>query len=347
MNVKMVQCLLTRRCNLNCSYCGIAGDIEYAGRPVEYPYRKTLTENEMSPGCWIDTLTRYHRHDPSVYFVLWGGEPFLVPDSLTEIVQALNGLDARYTISTNATGKIVTDAIRRFFDTVGKVDGFTVSVDPGFELEDGLPNGCEREKSISGFDVITEVVNRDLAKDPCAVMTLSRESAVFAPATMRHLIDHGISVFLNLLSTQKTPYYDFPGEGTWNPCELDEATRHVFDSLRALPEEQQRLHTTAGILDRMLSILPEEFDCEVEHNLHNITIEPDGALRMCCNIRGVSSPLFRTEQVLGQDGGIVAEGLAGFMAAVAADKNQFCERCALTCMMMSKFQDADAIGHSR
>lgn len=338
----MVQCLLTRRCNLGCDYCCIAGNMDYKGKPNEYPDKNTHLHNEKSADYWIDILSRYHKHSPDTYFILWGGEPFLVKDKLTAIVRHLNQLKAGYTISTNASKGKVQKAIKVFFRDVGKVNGFSVSIDPGFERNDVDGNKDEYKKSRDGIDIIQHVIKNNLALDPSAVMTLSRENALYAPATMKYLTDRGISVFLNLLSTQKNPYYDFPGKGTWHPCEPNDDTRRVFDALRQFPEAQ---HTTKGILDDMFDILPENFDCEIERDLHNITIEPDGALRMCCNIRGVSSPKNRTEDILGPDGHVIEEGMGRFKASILDDKNRYCRGCALTCMMMSKLQSAKAIKH--
>ena len=337
--MKMVQCLLTRKCNIHCEYCCIAGNIDYADRPSEYPNGKTLKNNEVDANYWIDILTRYHKHDSGVYFILWGGEPFMDPKKLTAIVRALNRLDAGYTISTNAMKK---RAIRDFFKDIGQVHGFSVSIDPGFERDDVRVKMDEYRKSRDGFETIKYVIENRFARDPSAVMTLSSESAPFAPATMKHLIDHGVSVFLNLLSSQKNPYYDFPGKGTWHSCEPTDETRGVFDALKEFSGKQ---HTTKGILDDMFAVLPENFDCEIERDLHNITIEPDGALRMCCNIRGVLSPRNRTEDILDSDGKLIENGMTRFKADIAVDKRKYCQKCALTCMMMSKLQAAEAIRH--
>jgi MoaA/NifB/PqqE/SkfB family radical SAM enzyme len=341
----MIQCILTRRCKLACTYCSIAGNIDYEGRPPEYSDGKTLRANEADTDYWVDILGRYFRHDPAgSYFVLLGGEPFIRPDMLTAIVRKLNEWGAKYTIATAATGDLIQARITSFLKDVGHVYGLAVSVDPGFELDFRDDERGEYAKSRGGFEVISDIVDRGLADDPSAVMTISRENVHLVPGTMKYLIDRGINVFLNLLVTQKTVYYDFPGKGEWQPCARDAETERVFEEIGAYTQDR---HTTRDILPLMYASLPEEFNCHIENDLHNVTIEPDGALRLCTNIRGVACPALRTEDVLDESGCIIPAGMKMLQEAVAADKNNYCQRCALTCMMMSSSQTPDQIQHTQ
>ena len=57
--VKMIRCLLlTRKCNLHCSYCSIAGDIDYPGKPECYTSASYYLSHEQKVDYWIDVISR-------------------------------------------------------------------------------------------------------------------------------------------------------------------------------------------------------------------------------------------------------------------------------------------------
>ena len=82
--VHIVSWLLTRRCNLRCSYCRIVRN--YKKMPEEYPQTSHYRKNEMSTDDVIHGLKGFKNHNPDAFHILYGGEPLLRTD-LPDIVQ--------------------------------------------------------------------------------------------------------------------------------------------------------------------------------------------------------------------------------------------------------------------
>lgn len=96
---------VTNRCNLACDYCYDADR-----RP---PLQRTT---DMDPGFIGEIFKRFP--DPSYVFVL-GGEPFLNPEAVTEILERC---PSRVTISTN--GQIYNEGVKGVLDTINQRSEF-------------------------------------------------------------------------------------------------------------------------------------------------------------------------------------------------------------------------------
>jgi len=96
--VHIVSWLLTRKCNLKCSYCRIVRN--YKDIPEVYPPISNYHKNEMSTEMVLKGLEGFKNHNPDSFHILYGGEPLLRKD-LPEIVQFCNINSINYTIITN------------------------------------------------------------------------------------------------------------------------------------------------------------------------------------------------------------------------------------------------------
>ena len=124
--IGIVNWLLTRRCNLSCSYCAIVKN--YKGMPKEYPPMKHYLKSEMSTKFVLDALEKIQKHNPDCFHVMYGGEPMLRKD-LPEIIKYCNENGIYYTIITNNTPE-VQPLIENLFLQAGDIAGITSSVDP-------------------------------------------------------------------------------------------------------------------------------------------------------------------------------------------------------------------------
>jgi len=79
--IQIVNFLLTRRCNLQCSYCGIARNIN--NRLVKF------YKNEVNTKRIIKFLENLKKHNPNAFVIWYGGEPLLRND-LSEIIKYCN-----------------------------------------------------------------------------------------------------------------------------------------------------------------------------------------------------------------------------------------------------------------
>jgi len=84
----------------------------------------------------------------------------------------------------------------------------------------------------------------------------------------------------------------------------------------------------------MWDTLPSNMNCEIDKQLHNISIDADGSIRLCLRIRGTFTPdTVNLKNLLYQDGKIspIAH------AAIKRDKKEYCKLCNHTCHLMSKY----------
>ena len=124
--IQIVSLLLTRRCNLRCSYCAITRN--YKGLPSKYPKLKYYYENEMSTETVIEILRRLKLHNPDIFIIIYGGEPLLRKD-LPEIINFCNTNDINYTIITNNSDE-VQPMMEELMLKTDYITGLTSSIDP-------------------------------------------------------------------------------------------------------------------------------------------------------------------------------------------------------------------------
>ena len=118
--VQIVSWLLTRRCNLKCSYCRISRG--YKDKPSEYPSLKRLYEEEMDLMYILETLRRFKSHNPDAFHIFYGGEPLLRED-LPDIITFCNMHNIQYTIITNNTPAVQSELDRLLYRTTFDVRG--------------------------------------------------------------------------------------------------------------------------------------------------------------------------------------------------------------------------------
>jgi hypothetical protein len=97
------------------------------------------------------------------------------------------------------------------------------------------------------------------------------------------------------------------------------------------------------LFEKIYEILPSELDCDLDTNLHNLTIDADGSVRLCLRIRGTVTPA-----VLSLDN-LFSVNQPGKLSttlqdALFIDKNVQCKLCNHSCLMMSKYIDESEEG---
>lgn len=97
--------ILTKSCNLRCSYCGGGSD----SKPVEIQYS-------------IDELTDFLSHDKDPVIEFYGGEPLLRIRTMAKIMDQIPG---RFVIQTNGLNldKIPSHYLRKFHSILVSIDG--------------------------------------------------------------------------------------------------------------------------------------------------------------------------------------------------------------------------------
>ena len=326
--IRIANWLLTRRCNLKCDYCAIVRDVANPDyKPISY-----FHSNEMSTQLVIETLEALKRHNPEMFHIFYGGEPFLRKD-LADIVNFCNENEIEYTIITNNT-KEIQPMIKKFFQKVDFVKGMTSSVDPVFD-EDPYSEDRVR-KSVEAILRLRELREKGLVQDVVAEITVLRNTQKKLIDVVSELSKYDICSSITFVDLKKNAYYDFsnvtdPELLVYKTPELSKVICEILD------DDSLYVHMKKTLLSLTFSILPSNHDCHIEDNLHNITIDSDGSLRLCLRIRGMKCPSILVKDIFQEDSGDISEEVMGF---VRSDKTNYCELCNHTCLIMSKLVDS-------
>lgn len=328
--VRIVNWILTRKCNLECDYCAIVRN--YKNKPSCYPDMKHYIKNEMSTEDILDTLKKLKVHNPNIFHLFYGGEPLLRPD-LADIINYCNENEIYYTIISNNTPE-VQPALIKLFNKVGYIEGFTSSVDPIFN-EPEL-NKDRVRKSIEGLQRLKELQAAGLVRDVVAEITVMEHNQHFLYDLICNLSKEEIYSDITFVDIAKNNYYDFSNIKDENL--LVQPTFSLADQLLDIMKDSSLLvHMKDVLIPKMFDTLPSNFDCELEDGIHNLTIDADGSIRLCLRIRGVITPynniknLFDLSypQLLSHD----------VFSGIKTDKKRFCELCNHSCLMMSQYFD--------
>jgi MoaA/NifB/PqqE/SkfB family radical SAM enzyme len=338
--IKIATLVLTRKCNLHCDYCRFSGDIDYILQPKEYPNGRYYFENEHSPKFWIDIIDRLMKHNKDIFFILFGGEPFLYK-GLSDVVLHMNMSNANYTIISNCS-ELIKPRINELLSSVGKIKGFTASVDPGFWLDEY--NDDEIYKSRNGFDMLETLNKNGWVEDPVAEITVDNHNITHLEETVKRLSDKGIYSDITVLDIAKNNYYDF--SAITNPTLLVQPTEETLSIFNRLKYGDYKIHMKNILLDSIYNILPANLDCRLGiGNLHNITIECDGTMRCCGRIRGRRTPEFMAIDLF-DDEGRDTDMKVRIEDAIEIDKALLCNGCSWTCPIMTTISyDNDINNH--
>lgn len=325
--IQIANWLLTRKCNLKCSYCSITKN--YDEKPIVYPDMSYYYKNEMTTEYVINGLRLLKNHNSNCFHIFYGGEPLLF-QGLTEIIDFCNRENIYYTIISNNSPE-VQPRIEKLFEEVGFVYGFTGSVDP--VLICGDPDDDRTKKSRYAIEQFSKL--KPYVKDLVAEMTVSNESIPYLFDTIKYLTDLGVSTDITYIDIAKNDYYDF--SSIRDTSQLVYFTYDLEKQLELILKNNLDIILKDQILEISKSVLPSNYDCQLEKDLHNITIDADGSLRLCLRCRGASSPKIKLHQIFLKD-----HSLNQFTRElVALDKYLHCLKCNWTCSVMSYYLSND------
>ncbi len=228
--IQIVSWLLTRRCNLKCSYCAIVKD--YGLKPVKYPDMKHYTEKEMSTEYVIETLKKIKLHNPDAFHLFYGGEPLLRRD-LSEILNFCNENDIHYTIITNNSDDIQ-PLIQKLLHEVEYIQGLTSSVDPMILNDYATPEDDRYKKCIAGLERLKNYTG--VIKDVVAEITVDNNSIDNLYTLVKMLTEAGINSDITTVDVAKTPYYDF--SNVTDESQLVQRDQHVKDIFQKIIDDR-------------------------------------------------------------------------------------------------------------
>jgi MoaA/NifB/PqqE/SkfB family radical SAM enzyme len=330
--IRIVNWLLTRKCNLACDYCAIVKD--YEGKPEQYPDMKHYIKNEMSTEDVLQGLKRFKDHNPDAFHIFYGGEPMLRKD-LPDIISYCNKEDIHYTIISNNTPE-VQPLIQNLLKKCKEIKGFSASVDPVLSYKD---NNLDRvAKSRAGFESLREIM--DFVNDVVAEVTVMKENEENLYDLIQFLSMQGINSDITFIDIAKSRYYDFSNITDENLL-VEQSPELAFQFMLMLNNKDLDIHMKSILLPAIFDILPSNMDCEIDKDLHNVSVDADGTIRLCLRIRGIFTPGMVTLKNLFTETNQISS-IAH--AAIKRDKKDYCKLCNHTCQLMSKIINERNLG---
>lgn len=320
--IQIVNFLLTRRCNLQCSYCGIARNTNNR--------LKHFYENEVNTERVIKFLEKLKKHNPNSFVIWYGGEPLLRND-LAEIIRYCNFNDINYTIITNNTD-IIQKRIKKLIYDVGYLQGLTSSVDPYILLNKKDDITIKSNKGLLGLIKFKKYV-----KDLVAEITVDKNTINNLYNLVKILTDNDISSSITFLDIAKSEYYDF--SNVKSSENLVYPTEELKEILKRILDENLNVHMKDLIYNKIYDILPSNLKCyEDNKNIHNLTVDADGSIRCCLRIQGSYCPTYNTIENVFDENYNVSEL---YKMNFENDYKYYCKGCNWTCMLFSDLLSRD------
>jgi len=319
--------LITRHCNLDCSYCAIVKD--YEGMPEEYPLMRYYHKNELTSDQFARVFDRLRANNPHVFAIIYGGEPTIVK-SFPGIIKYCNETDMNYTVISNNT-PAAAKRVYEVYDMYGPYKGFTSSVDPVAYMPDREDDDIAK-KSRWGLENLAKMKADGIAEDVVAEITIMKESMPYLIPMIEDLSAKNIYSSITAVDDQKSPYYDFSNVGAEVLLPQDENIRALFDEIISREKSGELLVHIPGLLNELYKHLPSKMRCTLNKDIHNVSIEPDGAFRLCLRVKGVEASLMKNLDDIISEEGVFTEK---FRQAIANDYKNYCKGCNWTCPIMS------------
>ena len=333
-HVRITSNLITRKCNLKCYYCRISGNMNYPTKPSEYPSPDYYFKNQQDSDWWIGYFKHMKENNNECFHLLYGGEPLLEYKLLAEIVNYMNKEDIPYSIISNAT-EMASKNMDKFLELVGYVMGFTCSIDPVI-MESVEHEGIDNAfKSLNGLKMLKKLIEQGLVKDPVAEITCDKKNIKYLYDTIKYLSSIGICSDITVVDIARNGYYDFSSVTDENELLTQNDVKEQFDKI--MNDSSLLVHMKDVLLNLIYNVLPANMDCGIEKHFHNLTIDSDGAMRLCLRIRGVETPKFDAYSIFND------ELDSAIMEAITKDKKNYCRNCNWTCMLMSGNDDITRI----
>jgi hypothetical protein len=300
---------------------------------------KYYADNELSAKEWMEIFGRLKKNNPDVFFILYGGEPFLY-NELADLLVEMHKEEMNYTIISNNAARLQTK-IFNIAGRVGKFKGFTSSVDPwvaGTNKED--VDDHILQKSFDGLSRLTQMKKDNIADDIVAEITCDSRNIHLLYDTVSLLTGRGIWSSITMIDKKKTNYYDFASE--FDDSYLVKPTietRSYFD--KVIKSKTPLLVHIPQLLDTLYSNLPCDMMCEIYKDIHNVTISPDGNFRLCLRIRGIEIPKCKLDDLFTSAGVIKTK----FNKDLHMDYMNWCNGCNWTCTLMSRYYSDKVSNH--
>jgi len=317
--IRIVNWLLTRRCNLSCEYCGI---IRKSKIMNDTDLKLELPANEV-----IKLLDKFRTYNPNIFHIFYGGEPFLRRD-LSDIIKFCNEKDILYTIISNSA-RDIQPTILDVMEEAGGFRGYSTSIDPILLMEP--TDRISQLKSSYGFNFLLKLKK---VNDLVAEVTMTKYNIDHTYDLIKMLSDYGIYSSLTAIDINKNYMYDFSAYSAEDRL-IKHSPKIMKLFTKIMNDDSLLIHMKEEIVPLLFSHINSTYDCEMEKSLHNLTIDSDGTLRTCLRINGgMTIHSIDYADIFGPDGELKEVFIT---RRIELEKKAYCQGCNHTCVMMSKY----------
>jgi len=195
------------------------------------------------------------------------------------------------------------------------------------------------KKSKAGFERLTEWKKK--INDVVAEVTVDEEMLDDLIPLVSMLTENGISSSITFVDISKSKYYDF--SNITDEKVLVNKSEKVRNILKELENDKYDVHMAKELLPRIYDILPSNLDCGLDKNVHNLTIDADGSVRLCLRVRGCKTSDHYLDEYINYDGNINDNLLYN----IREDKKEFCLRCNWTCGIMTSLIEEGSSNYNK
>jgi MoaA/NifB/PqqE/SkfB family radical SAM enzyme len=278
-------------------------------------------------------LEWFKSHNPFCFHIFYGGEPLLRED-LPIIINYCNKNNIFYTIISNNTDEIQ-NMVKMLFSSVEYVAGFTISIDPVIYQNNRASHRFLKSKQ--GYKNLLTYING--IKDPIAEITVDNNNIDYLIPLIEDLTTKKINSDITVIDTAKNKYYDFAD--ITDPSIMLNKNDKVLNYFKKIISTNLNVHMADILLLKIFDILPSELDCNIQNNIHNLTIDADGSIRLCLRIRGIETSKKNLFDYINQDN-LLDDDL---MKNINIDKLKYCQGCNWTCPIMTIIDTDNKINH--
>jgi len=304
LDIRIVNWLLTRRCNLRCHYCGIVKNVPPNLNEVDH--------------IGIELALHILEAKWKPFYILYGGEPFVRDDIECILMHFMTKAYDRFTIYHNGTMP------EKVYKIVSRLElpRLTTSVDP---VSKDKHRDLKSQKGIQLLDKVKHIV-----KDRVATITIDKTNYDKLIDTVEMLTDMGIVSNITTFDPPGTTYYDFSVSSSEEVERLSLYPHHIKDIFAEIKERAlngELLVHYPELLDVIVESLPRNYRCSKPWS--SLTIDADLSLRLCLRIGARDKLRMNVFDLVRLDQDTVVDTFRSV-------QNTCCNGCVWTCIMMSE-----------
>lgn len=318
----IVNWILTRKCDMRCSYCNIIKN--------STKYNSCL-EKEISYDNICNMLLRLKKYNSDCFNIFYGGEPTLWK-KLPELISFCNKNKINYTVVTNMSERSYSKIKEILQENV--INSLSFTIDPIIFDENANKQDDRYIKSKRAFGLIEEFRENKKVKELVAEVVADNNNIRLIHKLVEELTKRKVWTDFTVIEVPLNEYYDFASVQDYDlTVKPTTENINVITKLYEKAEKGEFMMIGHKALPVLASILPQHYICNLNKNLSVITIDSDEHLRLCYRIKGTNAQTIHMFDLVLESGLVQTDKLTYIKEAFSKDKKFYCFGCAWTCSM--------------